>query len=123
MIRLLRFAALASLVLHASAQAQPTEVRRSVARITNTAQEPNYRIPWLPGATGGGSGTGWVVAPDRLMTNAHVVSNAKFLTVEKEGDPRKYIAHVEHIAHDCDLALLTTTIGLFLFSAVSLYSA
>jgi len=57
------------------------------------------------------------------MTNAHVVSNAKFLTVEKEGDPRKYIAHVEHIAHDCDLALLTTTIGLFLFSAVSLYSA
>jgi hypothetical protein len=64
-----------------------------------------------------------VVAPDRLMTNAHVVSNAKFLTVEKEGDPRKYIAHVEHIAHDCDLALLTTTIGLFLFSAVSLYSA
>jgi S1-C subfamily serine protease len=85
---------------------QPNEIRKSVARINNTAQDPNYRIPWLPGAQGGGSGTGWVVAPGRLMTNAHVVSNAKFLTVEKEGDPRKYIAHVEHIAHDCDLALL-----------------
>jgi S1-C subfamily serine protease len=35
-----------------------------------------------------------------------VVSNARFITVEKENDPKKYIAKVEHIAHDCDLALL-----------------
>lgn len=89
-----------------SASAQPNEIRKSVARINNTAQEPNYRIPWLPGAQGGGNGTGWVVSGDRLMTNAHVVSNAKFLTVEKEGDPRKYIARVEHVAHDCDLAII-----------------
>jgi len=68
-----------------AAQAQPNEIRKSLVRITNTSQEPNYRIPWLPGAQGGGSGTGWVVGPDRLMTNAHVVSNAKFLTVEKDG--------------------------------------
>jgi len=93
------------LVLH-TADAQPSEIRRSVARISNTAQEPNYRIPWLPGSQGGGSGTGWVVGENRLMTNAHVVSNAKFMTVEKEGDPRKYIAQVEHVAHDCDLALI-----------------
>ena len=86
--------------------ALPNEVRKSLARISNTAQEPNYRIPWLPGITGGGSGTGWVVSKDRLLTNAHVVSNARFLTVEKENDPKKYMARVEHIAHDCDLALL-----------------
>jgi S1-C subfamily serine protease len=88
------------------AQAQTNELRKSVVRISNTAEAPNYRAPWLPGGQGGGSGTGWVVGKERLMTNAHVVSNAKFLTVEKEGDPRKYIAQVEHIAHDCDLALL-----------------
>ena len=86
--------------------AQPSEVRKSVARINTTAQEANYRVPWLPGNSGGGSGTGWVVEGDRLVTNAHVVSNARFLTVEKENDPKKYIATVEHIAHDCDLALL-----------------
>jgi S1-C subfamily serine protease len=86
--------------------AQPSEVRKSVARINTTAQEANYRIPWLPGNSGGGSGTGWVVEGDRLVTNAHVVSNARFITVEKENDPKKYIATVEHIAHDCDLALL-----------------
>jgi S1-C subfamily serine protease len=54
----------------------------------------------------GGSGTGWVVKANRLMTNAHVVSNAKLLTVEKENDPKKYVATVEFIAHDCDLAQL-----------------
>ncbi|MEQ1859495.1 MAG: trypsin-like peptidase domain-containing protein [Chthoniobacteraceae bacterium] len=106
MTRPLGLTCLALIILLGTSRAQPNEIRKSVARITNTAQEPNYRIPWLPGAQGGGSGTGWVVSKDRLMTNAHVVSNAKFLTVEKEGDPRKYIARVEHIAHDCDLALL-----------------
>ena len=106
MIRHLWLIALATSLCVASSSGQPNEIRKSVARINNTAQDPNYRIPWLPGAQGGGSGTGWVVAGDRLMTNAHVVSNAKFLTVEKEGDPRKYIARVEHIAHDCDLALI-----------------
>jgi S1-C subfamily serine protease len=95
------------LLLGASAAAEkPIDIRKSLARISNTAQDSNYRVPWLSGPTGGGSGTGWVVGPDRLMTNAHVVSNARFLTIEKENDPKKYIAEVEHIAHDCDLALL-----------------
>lgn len=89
-----------------SSVAQQADVRKSLARISNTAENANYRIPWLPGAIGGGTGTGWVVSSDRLLTNAHVVSDARFLTVEKENDPKKYIARVEHIAHDCDLALL-----------------
>ena len=84
----------------------PGLIRKSLARISNTAQEPNYRQPWLSGFTGGGSGTGWVVGKNRILTNAHVVSNARFLTLEKEGDPKKYIAAVEFAAHDCDLAIL-----------------
>src|SRR4030095_9651023 len=59
------------LLVTASAFAQPNDVRKSLARISNTAQEANYRIPWLPGQTGGGTGTGWVVSPDRILTNAH----------------------------------------------------
>jgi S1-C subfamily serine protease len=51
-------------------------------------------------------GAGFVIDGDRVMTNAHVVSNARFLTVSKEGDPKPYTARVLHIAHDCDLALL-----------------
>jgi S1-C subfamily serine protease len=98
--------AAASLFVIGSAFAQPNEIRKSLCRINNTAQEFNYRVPWLPGQMTGGSGTGWLVRKDRLITNAHVVSNAKLLTVEKENDPKKYVATVEYIAHDCDLALL-----------------
>ncbi len=86
--------------------AQQSVIRKSLCRISNTAQDPNYRTPWLPGPMGGGSGTGWVVSDGRVMTNAHVVSNARFLTLEKENDPKKYIGVVEHIAHDCDLAVV-----------------
>ena len=93
-------------ILTVSALGQPSEIRKSLVRITTTTQDANYRIPWLPGRTGGGTGTGWVVSKDRLITNAHVVSNSRFLTLEKEDDPKKYIATVEHVAHDCDLALL-----------------
>src|SRR5437764_7295408 len=40
------------------------------------------------------------------MTNVHVVSNSRYLTVERDGDPNKYPATVLFVAHDCDLALL-----------------
>jgi S1-C subfamily serine protease len=104
---LLGLAALARFIHpDAASGAEPSPVRKSLARIANTAQEPNYKQPWLPGFTGSSSGTGWVVSKDRILTNAHVVSNARFLTLEKENDPKKYIAEVEHVAHDCDLALL-----------------
>jgi S1-C subfamily serine protease len=102
MIRLLAFLFLCAGTLAAA----PNEIRKSLCRINNTAQEFNYRVPWLPGGMGGGSGTGWVVGERRIMTNAHVVSNARLLTVEKENDPKKYVATIEFIAHDCDLAIL-----------------
>jgi S1-C subfamily serine protease len=106
MCRCLRAVLLLLVLLAVPAWAQQGVIRKSLCRISNTAQEPNYRAPWLPGQTGGGSGTGWVVDKERVMTNAHVVSNARFLTLEKENDPKKYIGVVEHVAHDCDLAVV-----------------
>jgi hypothetical protein len=41
------------------------------------------------------------------MTNAHVVANSRYITVERDGDPNKYPAQVQFIANDCDLALIT----------------
>ncbi|MEY2547338.1 MAG: hypothetical protein QOG48_2455 [Verrucomicrobiota bacterium] len=54
-----------------------------------------------------GVGAGFVIEGNRIMTNAHVVSNTRFITVERDGDPNKYPATVQFVAHDCDLALLT----------------
>ncbi len=112
--------ALALLVFTSAALAQAVEIRKSLVRISNTAQEANYRVPWLPGQTGGSTGTGWVVSADRVMTNAHVVSNARFLVLEKENDPKRYIAEVEHIAHDCDLAVLKVKDATFFRGTVPL---
>ncbi len=82
------------------------EIKKSLVRITVTEQDANYRIPWTPGNVGGGTGAGFVIDGRRVMTNAHVVSNVRFLSIEKENDPKQYIAHVEHVAHDCDLAVI-----------------
>ena len=81
-------------------------IHRSLARITTTSQDPNYREPWASGQISEAVGTGLIIDGQRILTNAHVVSNARFLTVEKEDDPRKYTAKVQFIGHDCDLAVL-----------------
>ncbi|MFZ4680886.1 MAG: trypsin-like peptidase domain-containing protein [Terrimicrobiaceae bacterium] len=83
------------------------KVASSLVRIQETSQEPNYKAPWSGGEVNGGVGAGFIISGNRIMTNAHVVSNARFLTVSKEGDPKPYPARVLHVAHDCDLALLT----------------
>ncbi len=88
------------------AEAPVAEIKKSVIRIRTTSQDPNYKIPWLPGNVGGGLGAGFVIDGSRVLTNAHVVSNARFLSIEKEDDPSKYVAQVEFIGHDCDLAVL-----------------
>jgi S1-C subfamily serine protease len=96
------------------------EVRKSLVRITTTSQEPNYRLPWAPGSVGAGTGAGFVIDGKRIVTNAHVVSNARFLSVERENDPKRYIARVLHVAHDCDLAVLTVADPKFFESTVPL---
>ena len=101
------FARLACVAFFLAQGAEAARVAESLVRIQATSQEPNYRAPWSAGDVASGVGAGFVISDNRIMTNAHVVSNARFLTVSKEGDPKPYPARVVHIAHDCDLALLT----------------
>src|SRR5438552_4937283 len=82
-------------------------VQKSLVRITATEVAPDYRAPWNAGMLGRGIGAGFVIEGNRIMTNAHVVSNSAYLTVERDGDPNKYPAKVLFVAHDCDLALIT----------------
>src|SRR6476469_1222133 len=91
-----------------AAPKQPNgRIQKSLVRITSTEVEPDYRAPWNTGAIGRGVGAGFVIDGPRIMTNAHVVSNTRYLTVDREGDPNKYPARVLFVAHDCDLALIT----------------
>src|SRR5712671_6801385 len=91
-----------------AAPKQPNgKIQKSLVRITSTEVEPDYRAPWNSGSIGRGVGAGFVISGNRILTNAHVVSNSRYLTVEREGDPNKYPAKVLFVAHDCDLALIT----------------
>ena len=89
-----------------SSRAQIADVRKSVVRVTTTAQNPDYKVPWNSGNIERGIGAGFIIAGSRIVTNAHVISNSRFVTVERENDPKKYPAKVKFVAHDCDLAVL-----------------
>ncbi len=84
-------------------------VQKSLVRITATAVEPDYRAPWNAGGLQRGVGAGFVISNNRILTNAHVAANSRYLTVERDGDPNKYPATVQFVANDCDLALITVS--------------
>ena len=84
-------------------------VQKSLVRITATAVDPDYKAPWNAGGLQRGVGAGFVISGNRIMTNAHVVANSRYITVERDGDPNKYPAQVQFIANDCDLALITVS--------------
>lgn len=101
-----RTARILSVVLLLAAPVCAAEPSASMVRISTTSQQPDYTSPWSPGAISQGVGAGFVIAGKRIMTNAHVVGNATFITVLKEGDPNPWEARVIHVAHDCDLAII-----------------
>ncbi|MBL7077120.1 MAG: trypsin-like peptidase domain-containing protein [Kiritimatiellae bacterium] len=90
-----------------AARSRFTPLLSGVIKIYATFQSEDYAMPWQAGRPGNGTGTGFVIAKRRILTNAHVVSNARFLEVSRDGQPGRYLARVEYIAHDCDLAALT----------------
>jgi S1-C subfamily serine protease len=98
---------LLSCVVTAAAHALPSDVYRSVLRIEVATQIPDYETPWNSGRFSGGIGTGFIIGKNKILTNAHVVSNGRRILITVYGSPVKYPAKIEFIAHDCDLALLS----------------
>lgn len=87
----------------------PRELRQSVVKIYVTIQREDYAQPWQARGVVGASGSGFVINKRRILTNAHIVSDARFIEVQREGDPQKYPAQVAFAGHDCDLAILTVS--------------
>ena len=78
----------------------------SIVKILTVFNKPSYDQPWQMLGSQGASGSGCIIAGQRILTAAHVVSDRTFVQVQRGGDPTKYEAHVSFIGHDCDLALL-----------------
>lgn len=83
-----------------------TEAYRGIVKIEVANRKPDYATPWQTGRYSTGNGTGFMVAPGVFMTNAHVVADAERIYISPYADARKLKAHVKHVAHDADLALV-----------------
>eukprot|EP00741_Cyanophora_paradoxa_P012398 tig00020610_g11979.t1 len=53
------------------------------------------------------TGSGFAISDRRVITNAHCVADATSVMVRKHGSAEKILAKVEHVGHECDLAILT----------------
>lgn len=78
----------------------------AVIKIYVSVQNGNYALPWQSLPPMQVSGTGFVISRKRILTNAHVVSNARFIQVQKNHEATLHAARVSFIGHDCDLAVL-----------------
>lgn len=95
------------LALASLATGQAAAPERSVVQILTFAQQPVWDAPWRFDAVRAMGGSGFVIKGKRIVTNAHVVSWAREVVVRRYQDPHPYLAEVEYIGHDCDLAVLT----------------
>lgn len=83
-----------------------TNVKEAVVKIYTTYNEYDYYEPWQMLGQKERTGSGCIINGNRILTNAHVVGDQTFIQVRKAGDAKKYMAEVEIVAHECDLALL-----------------
>jgi S1-C subfamily serine protease len=93
-------------------------VKESVVKIYTVFNSYDYDEPWKMLRQTRRNGTGCIISEKRILTNAHVVADQKFIQIKKAGEAKKYIAEVEIVAHECDLAILRSTDDSF-FSGVA----
>jgi len=79
---------------------------KSVVLIRCVKQDFDYTTPWKQEAMSQGAGSGFIISGKRILTNAHNVSNWKYIELRKENIAKRYPARVAFIGHDCDLAVL-----------------
>ena len=85
---------------------QALSIEDSVIKIYCASQSYLFDRPWRKTGVRLSRGTGFIIKGGKILTNAHVVSDAKYIEVQKFKGAGKYIAEVEYISHGSDLALL-----------------
>jgi S1-C subfamily serine protease len=79
---------------------------KSVVLIRSVKQSFNHRTPWKTRAMQQTSGSGVIIPGNLILTNAHNVSDCRYLELRKENLAQRYAARVLFVGHDCDLAVL-----------------
>ncbi|HAL44526.1 MAG TPA: hypothetical protein DCP47_01165, partial [Phycisphaerales bacterium] len=82
------------------------DLTKSVVMIQIVKQPFDYTTPWKQSSISQGVGSGFIIEGKRILTNAHNISDVRYVIVKKENVAKKYPARVEFVGHDCDLAIL-----------------
>ncbi len=82
-------------------------ISSSMVGVTVSANSWKAKLPWLAHREISRSGSAVVVAGQKLLTTANLVSNAKVIQIRKNGKPQNYNAIVARIDYAANLALLS----------------
>jgi len=96
------------------------DTQGAIVKVFTTSTIYDYDSPWQTSGIEKCSGSGCIISGKRILTNAHVVSNATFIEVQRHGAPTIFTARVIAISHDADLALLQVEDDVFFNDTVPL---
>ena len=66
---------------------------KNIVKIYSTYTTPSPYQPWAPEYPKRAIGSGVILEPGLVLTNAHVVANSTYIEVARQGDAERYIAH------------------------------
>lgn len=81
-------------------------IQASVVHIQVYRARFDWSMPWRQQPVQATLGSGFLIEGGRIVTNAHVVADARQILVRRPDQANPRIATVEAVAHDCDLAVL-----------------
>jgi S1-C subfamily serine protease len=94
------------LLIALTALADKNTASTSVVKIFTSVSIPDYSYPYQSSKISKFSGSGVIIDDHKILTSAHIVSGARFIELQKESDPNRYIAKVKYISNQADLAVL-----------------
>jgi S1-C subfamily serine protease len=80
---------------------------KSVVLIRSVRQDFDHVSPWKRDHMSRLAGSGLIIDGKKILTNAHNVSNCRYVELAKENTAKPYPGRILYVGHDCDLALLT----------------
>lgn len=80
-------------------------LENSIVKIYVTSKSQNSYSPWNADNFAS-SGSGFIIADNRILTNAHVVADHIFVEIQRDGTPKRYQVTVEFVSHEMDIAVL-----------------
>jgi S1-C subfamily serine protease len=93
-------------LLAAAAGSGSASVSESVVHLQVYRSRSDWNLPWRMAPVDSAMGSGFLIDGGRVLTNAHVVADAREILVRRPDQANPYLAKVEAVGNDCDLAVL-----------------